>query len=830
MSRSKSKRHAHAWLAAASFAVSLGACDSEPAVLVVDVETNLVPGVEFSSVHVQLDDRVVSIGALVGDDFQTPHRAAEISGVSEGPADLSVLLVDASGATVLRRDIEIVIHGSVGITVVLSRDCVGIECAEPAPGTVATSCVDGRCLPRTCSPLDRLACGTPECTGASDCAVRVECASPACADGICLAFGDASRCATGELCHPEGGCEPVPSDRVDADGDGVVDDVDCDPADPSVGFRSERACEGECASGLEVCVSGQWLPCDAPADCRCDIGDVRMVSCERCGRATQTCETGVWATGPCEGQGECSAGSFDELGTCGRCGSDRRTCLDDCSWDEPTCTNEGECTAGASESDEESCGTCGQVRTRMRSCGPTCNWGPWSAFSACAAGGGCTPDQVETQMQACGACGTQARTRTCGADCVFGAWTAWSACAGEGTCVPSTLATEMSACGSCGAGSQVRTQTCTAACVFGPWSGYSTCSVPAAVSVATAQSAACLVASDGTLRCWGGNDTGQLGDGTMTRRATPTRIGTATSWTRVVIAGAFGSGVDYGHACGLRAGELHCWGRNAYGQVGIGSYADAYSPVRIGTASDWTDVAAGRDHTCAIRAGELYCWGRNTDSQLGTGGSTVNVPTRVGSATTWAHVSCGVTHTCGIQTDGALYCWGDNAVGELGLGDRVTRAAPAHMGTETWSSVSCGNNYTCAIRTSGELYCWGGRGTGQLGSMGSSNEDLPVRVGTASDWTFVGAGQGHTCAIRAPGTLYCFGDGVAGECGVLPARDQTLPIQVGTDADFTWVASGTLFTCAVRAGSLYCWGQDGNERLGNGPGSTPSNVPAESCF
>ena len=134
----------------------------------------------------------------------------------------------------------------------------------------------------------------------------------------------------------------------------------------------------------------------------------------------------------------------------------------------------------------------------------------------------------------------------------------------------------------------------------------------------------CLVHESGELWCVGGTKQGQLGSedaspDTNTNRPLPVFAdGERDGWF-AVFAGA-------STTCGLRngsiasGGELWCWGRNHYGQLGVGDTVQARVPRRVGLASDWVQVAIGFDHVCGIRSsGAIYCWGRHLEGQLGLG-------------------------------------------------------------------------------------------------------------------------------------------------------------------------------------------------------------------
>ena len=207
-----------------------------------------------------------------------------------------------------------------------------------------------------------------------------------------------------------------------------------------------------------------------------------------------------------------------------------------------------------------------------------------------------------------------------------------------------------------------------------------TTSAPAIANVTSVDAGyktSCAISSTNGLMCWGANDRGQIGDGTLTRRTAPTATAAAVVSPKFVAAGE--------HTCAIdNANALWCWGDNGGGQVGKGDYTDSEpSPVRITAMPDAKAVAIGVFHTCAIALdGEVYCWGSNEKGQLGMPSTTVfnsATPVHVVGAGPAQSITAGVAYTCVVTTSGTLRCWGDNDTGEVGI--PITHSTP--------SPVSC---------------------------------------------------------------------------------------------------------------------------------------------
>lgn len=353
------------------------------------------------------------------------------------------------------------------------------------------------------------------------------------------------------------------------------------------------------------------------------------------------------------------------------------------------------------------------------------------------------------------------------------------------------------------------------------------------VAITARRNHTCALTTSGSVKCWGENDAGELGDNTLVSKNTPIDVIGLNSGITAIVTGSY-------HTCALTTGKnVKCWGENYSGQLGIGvAGGDKHIPVDVyGLTSGVATMALGYRHTCAVTtSASAKCWGNNDYGQLGdnTSGFDRRIAVDVvGLSSGVAVLTAGGDHTCAATTNGITQCWGDNYFGELGDGTTENRHTPVDViGLSTGvSALTAGKDYTCALTNSGGVKCWGANYGGELGDGTTSNKHTPVDViGLSSGIAAISAGGYHTCALTMNGGVKCWGENVDGELGNgMTVFSQTTPVDVTSlSSGVIAITAGYAHTCALTTnGGVKCWGSNTGGQLGDGTTdnkSTPVDV------
>ena len=345
------------------------------------------------------------------------------------------------------------------------------------------------------------------------------------------------------------------------------------------------------------------------------------------------------------------------------------------------------------------------------------------------------------------------------------------------------------------------------------------CSVlPTVKSISAGGANTCVVTAAGGVGgaafCWGGNVTGEVGDGTTQTRFVPTAVSGLG-------AGVAAVAVGISHVCAVMGGgALSCWGG---GYAGDGTYGPHTTPTQVSGLTGGVLAAGAGNHICAVTsAGAVLCWGDNTWGQLGDGTTTLRAApvTVIGLQGTAVMVAGGLSHSCALTAAGAVQCWGYNAAGQLGDGSLVARSTPAVVsGLESGvAAIAAGGYFTCALTAGGAVVCWGDNFYGQIGDGTSTGRRTPTAVGgLSSGVTAIAAGSRHACAAKTDGSIVCWGDNEYGQLGDGTTALRRSPVAVAGLTGATSTAVGSAHSCALLAsGAVVCWGANPAGQLGDG--------------
>jgi alpha-tubulin suppressor-like RCC1 family protein len=189
------------------------------------------------------------------------------------------------------------------------------------------------------------------------------------------------------------------------------------------------------------------------------------------------------------------------------------------------------------------------------------------------------------------------------------------------------------------------------------------------------------------------------------------------------------------HTLAIRKdGSLWAWGRDDFGQLGLGDTIERHTPTRVGTGINWVAVTAGSTYSLGLKAdGSRWAWGLGSHGQLGLGTADNNPhpnPTRVGNDYDWVTVSAGFEHALAVKADGSLYAWGSNYFGELGLeipDSHILNPSKVVTGTK-WAAIDAGDWFSVGLKADGSFWAWGWNSHGQLGLGNTTNRFSPTKV------------------------------------------------------------------------------------------------------
>ena len=334
------------------------------------------------------------------------------------------------------------------------------------------------------------------------------------------------------------------------------------------------------------------------------------------------------------------------------------------------------------------------------------------------------------------------------------------------------------------------------------------------VAVSAGLWSTCAQLSDGTVKCWGYNEYGQLGDATHNNSTIPVSVQGVSS------AIALSANAGY-HVCVVLADRtLRCWGSAYSGALGDGSEVNSSSIKKVLNVNSAASVSTGGNGSCATLLDQtLRCWGGLPSGAV----ATTPTPIPLSGVT---QVSVGSNNVCALLADTTVRCWGDNSSGQIGDGTYADATHPVAAPTEVKGlgpviAISVGYSFACAVRADRTAMCWGQNLHGQLGNgtvaagspMGSAT---PVPVSGLTNVSAIAVSSDYACALLGDGTVRCWGDNQNGNLGNGTTTESATPVAVDGLANIVAISTGTEHACALAAdGTIWCWGLNGEGELGN---------------
>jgi alpha-tubulin suppressor-like RCC1 family protein len=327
----------------------------------------------------------------------------------------------------------------------------------------------------------------------------------------------------------------------------------------------------------------------------------------------------------------------------------------------------------------------------------------------------------------------------------------------------------------------------------------------------------CAIINDGTVRCWGANYRGQLGDGTTTFRSAPVRVEGLSG----VVAIAAGNR----HTCALRSdGTVWCWGANDSGQLGkVGAAAGLISafglstdqstrPLAVAAPTGVKMIAAGATHSLALTAGgDIYFWG-----VLGfqVGRPDIREPFKV-SVPAAERVAAGADLDCALGRRNTV-CWGPD-LHWLGQEPNGTFALSELDRGRALDPFAVGHGLACGVDSKRFVHCWGERDSLGNGETRSDSEPSGRNVTVGGLSNVMGlASRWQSCAVVADGRVACWGRDMFSELADGGDRVRPRPVWVAGVADAVEVVVGASSACSrTREGRVSCWGENGYGQLGD---------------
>ena len=333
-----------------------------------------------------------------------------------------------------------------------------------------------------------------------------------------------------------------------------------------------------------------------------------------------------------------------------------------------------------------------------------------------------------------------------------------------------------------------------------------------------------LICSDGTVKAWGTNTYGQLGQnpGAMFSSNIPVVVPGLSGTITAVSAGG-------SHSLALKTdGSVWAWGYNSDGELGDGTTTNTEIPVPVtGLTSGVIAISAGAYHNLALKSdGTVWAWGSNYNGQIGNNTVGANQLTPVKTYSTLINafaISAGGNHSMALRNDSTVWTWGAGGDGQLGLGTISDSIYPCKVpGLSKVKAIDAGGSHSLALKSSGMVLAWGYNYNGQLGNGSQNPSSVPYPVSSLSNVKVISAGGNHSMALKTDSTVWTWGEDLGtGGCKIVAGSTPVIQNLTATKilglSGIVAIGSGGQHAVTLKNGETsWNWGYNGSGQLGNG--------------
>lgn len=362
----------------------------------------------------------------------------------------------------------------------------------------------------------------------------------------------------------------------------------------------------------------------------------------------------------------------------------------------------------------------------------------------------------------------------------------------------------------------------------GPWRALRGLTLVGALAAVPVLAPAAL-ANEGnpTVLSWGAGRTGQLGNGTLNDSLSPSSV---TSLFRGDVDQMSAGGTSSADSFTLARTDktVKSWGHNSSGQLGNGGNDNQTVPTTVPRLTNVKDIAAGGRHALALdTGGQVYSWGDNSYGQLGNNrtGDSRTVPDRVQGMPKVKQISAGCDFSLALLENGKVYAWGRGIHGQLGTGSRATSSVPRQVtGLENIVAIDAGCYHALALTADDTVKSWGYNLYGQLGNSSTKSSTVPVDVDWLEGVSEIEAGAHHNYVKTSDSHVWGWGNNQYGQLlegdeafdDNVSRTNRTAPVEIPRLDGVQHLAAGARHGVAVTADEVFAWGHNGEGQLGNG--------------